>query len=191
MHRKKIKARIDQGIKDKNLDFQRIFLMHIPDVNTHKGHPIGQGANKSLHVDTRISKFIKDQVREGITNVAEIRRNIRRFVERDLCVDVPDDNRRFNPLNPTIRAHVHSELQRLRKLAEQPLNQIVAVQPNKNALETRIAQKDDQKMGFNQDKFAERVKLKKSICVQTASDIKTKLCLVEEKDSNLLKMTKI
>lgn len=85
--------------------------MRIPLCSIHINHPVGESATIGQYVDKRVIDKIYELAKRNITNVAEVKRCLDRYVETDVFGGVPDaqkpkkTNRRYYPLRKDLRNH--------------------------------------------------------------------------------------
>ena len=88
------------------------FYVKIPLCSVHVNHPVGESATIGQYVDKRIVDKIYELVKRNITNVAEVKRCLDRYVENEVFADVPDakkpkkTNRRYYPYRKDLRNHI-------------------------------------------------------------------------------------
>lgn len=85
----------------------------LPGKGAHNScHPTCGEAGFAQRVHHKVAEKIHELVTEGVTNVREIKRDLKRYVNRELCSDVssrPDEtNRAYYPTLVDIRNHVFS-----------------------------------------------------------------------------------
>ena len=66
------------------------FYVRIPLCSVHINHPVGESATIGQYVDKRVVDKIYELVKRNITNVAEVKRCLDRYVETDVFGGVPD-----------------------------------------------------------------------------------------------------
>lgn len=88
------------------------FYVRIPLCSLHVNHPVGDSATIGQCVDKRIVDKIYELVKRNITNVAEVKRCLDRYVENEVFADVLDakkpkkTNRRYYPCRKDLRNHI-------------------------------------------------------------------------------------
>ena len=99
------KALIDNAAE---LKTQQRYFVSLPTNEAHeKVHPTGIAGGMSQRVHHKISQKIKDLVKEGITDVQEVKRALRFFVKTDMKENLPSENNRaYYPTNTDIRNHI-------------------------------------------------------------------------------------
>ena len=90
------------------LKFEKRFFISLPTKEAHeKVHPTGIVGGMAQRVHPMISKKIEDLVKEGITEVHEVKRSLRLFVKTDMRTNPPSEsNRSYYPTNTDIRNHI-------------------------------------------------------------------------------------
>ena len=90
------------------LKFEKRFFISLPTKEAHeKVHPTGIVGGMAQRVHPMISKKIEDLVKEGITEVHEVKRSLHLFVKTDMRTNPPSEsNRSYYPTNTDIRNHI-------------------------------------------------------------------------------------
>ena len=94
--------------KASELKIEQRFFVSLPTNEAHeKVHPTGIVGGMSQRVHPKISQKIEDLVKEGITDVQEVKRTLRFFVKTDMRENLPSENNRaYYPTNTDIRNHI-------------------------------------------------------------------------------------
>lgn len=106
---KRLKADLQNGVEGKTTVRHHI---RVPLSSIHKGHPVGETAGMNQNIDKRIIDKIFERVGKGVTNIAEVKRSIEEFVDKELFCGTPADkrprlsNRRYYPTKIDLRNHV-------------------------------------------------------------------------------------
>eukprot|EP00795_Rhopilema_esculentum_P008951 gene8951-16584_t len=147
-------------------DFIRKFVLIVPDLGVHKYHAIGENAGISQEIDQFLVKKIDLMVKEGVSSVNEMRRQLRITVTHELFggVDIATlSNRRYFPRPRTIRSHMVHAKRRLRhslidqECLQEKVNQWKKEQPKSSILfRPKAVQNDSETItGENSDKDIE------------------------------------
>ena len=94
--------------KASELKIEQRFFVSLPTNEAHeKVHPTGIFGGMSQRVHPKISQKMEDLVKEGITDVQEVKRTLRFFVKTDMRENLPSENNRaYYPTNTDIRNHI-------------------------------------------------------------------------------------
>lgn len=110
LREKKMQA-LKKALFDKEpVTMQTIYFVSLPTEECHSGHPTGNGvAGFSQRVNEKVSAKISELVAEGITEIHEVRKLLRHYVLKDLCVEMhPDENdRAYFPIDNDIKNHIY------------------------------------------------------------------------------------
>ena len=100
------KVLMENGVK---LKIQQRYFVSLPTNEAHeKVHPTGITGGMSQRVHPMISQKIEDLVKEGITDVQEVKRMLNYFVKTDMKENLPSkNNRAYYPTNNDIRNHIN------------------------------------------------------------------------------------
>ncbi|XP_065651150.1 uncharacterized protein LOC136079345 [Hydra vulgaris] len=103
-------------MKHNTFVFCRKIKVEIECLLCHRNHPLGKSELLSQKIDHRLSTKISEFVKQGVSNVCEMKRLLKimvsdMFGKKDLP---PSNNRRFYPRNNIIRTHIVIERQKLR-----------------------------------------------------------------------------
>ena len=91
------------------------FYVRIPLCFFDLNHPVGESATMGQYVDKRILDKIYELASHNVTNVAEVKRCLDRYVENEVFGDVADakkpkkTNRRYYPSRKDLRNHISAQ----------------------------------------------------------------------------------
>ena len=87
------------------------YFVSLPTNEAHeKAHPTGIAGGMSQRVHHKISQKIEDLVKEGITDIQEVKRALRFFVKTDMKENLPSEsNRAYYPTNTENRYNSSGE----------------------------------------------------------------------------------
>ena len=102
----------DKTNADNPLRTMSHFYVRIPLCCLHLSHPVGGSATMRQYVDKRILDKIYELANHNVTNVAEVKRCLDRYVENEVFGDVAGakkpkkTNRRYYPSRKDLRNHI-------------------------------------------------------------------------------------
>lgn len=90
------------------LKVEQRYFVSLPTNDAHNSvHPTGVVGGMAQRVHPTISKKIEDLVKEGITELSEVKRNLRYYVKTEMKTNPPSvNNRSFYPTNADIHNHI-------------------------------------------------------------------------------------
>ncbi|XP_047124446.1 uncharacterized protein LOC105850359 isoform X2 [Hydra vulgaris] len=96
---------------------RRKYILTLPDISVHKNHVVGDNAGLSQPISEDLIVKISELVKKGVNTVSEMRRHLEFFVQAEFTPNnnLQSTNKRFFPIDKTIRNHMLNARIKLRR----------------------------------------------------------------------------
>ncbi|XP_065680304.1 uncharacterized protein LOC124806293 [Hydra vulgaris] len=115
-YKRQVSKSIHNALSQQNvMTYSKKIKVEIDNLICHKNHPLGKSELLSQKIDHRLSSKISEFVKQGVSNVREMKRILKLTVDEmfgEKSLPTPN-NRRFYPRNDIIRAHIVMECKKL------------------------------------------------------------------------------